>query len=243
MFTVSTKLNKNLNEKLMTTKKVAEVLKTTKDVILANGKKCFPNKVIEHGKPTFWSNAEITIILDYMKTHSSNNRSVELNSTVENTITDLTPALKIKKAFDLMQEGYEEELAILKAKNAELQPKADCYDNFLARDKFCNFRDSANYFGISQKELMSFLKSKYIYKNSIGEYRAYSEYSEYFTLRPFDKGKDKVKRFRVFWTIFQKIYRLVYISAVGSEYKIPSLAENCVKNYTNKIDSLEQTSN
>lgn len=191
--------NKKLNEKFMTTKELAEQLKTTKDVILANGKKCFPNKVIEHGKPTFWSNVEITVILDYMKTHFSNNRSVELNSTVKNTSTELTPALRIRKAMLEMQSAYEDELEILRQKNEaqqnllnEQKPKVETYNNFLSREKFSNFRDSANYFGISQKELMSFLKSKYIYKNSIGEYRAYSEYSEYFTLRPFDKGKDKV---------------------------------------------------
>lgn len=196
---LSTELSKNLNEKFMTTKELAEQLKTTKDVILANGKKCFPNKVIEHGKPTFWSNVEITVILDYMKTHFSNNRSVELNSTVKNTSTELTPALRIRKAMLEMQSAYEDELEILRQKNEaqqnllnEQKPKVETYNNFLSREKFSNFRDSANYFGISQKELMSFLKSKYIYKNSIGEYRAYSEYSEYFTLRPFDKGKDKV---------------------------------------------------
>lgn len=184
------------NEKLMTTKELAEKLGTSKDVILANAKKCLSNKVIEHGKPTFWNKAEVTILLDYIKSHNSNNRSVVFNSTVENTSTDLTPALKIKKAMELMQEGYEEELAILKAKNleqqkviAEQKPKVDCYNTFLSRDKFCNFRDGAKYLGISQSVFMKILKSKYVYKNEAGEYRAYSDYTEYFTLRPFEKGK------------------------------------------------------
>lgn len=110
---------------VISTKSLAERLNTTKDVILANAKKCLPNKVIEHGKATFWNKAEVTVILDYMKNHASNNRSVELNSTVANTSTDLTPALKIKKALELMQEGYEEELAILRAKNAEKQALLD----------------------------------------------------------------------------------------------------------------------
>lgn len=107
------------NEKTMTTKEVAEALNTTKDVVLANARKCLQNKQIEHGKATYWTQKEITILLDYMKSHNSNNRSVEFNSTVENTTTDLTPALKIKKAMELMQEGYEEELQILCAKNLE----------------------------------------------------------------------------------------------------------------------------
>lgn len=112
-------MNDLITEKKMTTKEVAEYLCTTKDVVLANARKCLSSKVIEHGKSTYWSNAELTILLDYMKSHNSNNRSVELNSTVENITTTLTPALKIKKAFDLMQEGYEEELARLKRENAE----------------------------------------------------------------------------------------------------------------------------
>ena len=94
-----------------------------------------------------------------MKNHISNNRSVEFNSTVANSSTDLTPALKIKKAMELMQEGYEEELAILKAQNAEMQPKALAYDEFVAREKFCNFRDGANYLNVSQTEFMNLLKN------------------------------------------------------------------------------------
>ena len=111
-------MNELTTEKRMTTKEVADYLGTTKDVVLANARKCL-SKVIEHGKTTYWTNSEITILLDYMKGHVSNNRSVEFNSTVKNTSTTLTPALKIKKAFDLMQEGYEEELARLKQENAE----------------------------------------------------------------------------------------------------------------------------
>lgn len=112
-------------EQTVTTKELAEQLHTTKDVVLANAKKCLPNKRIEQGKPTLWNKAEVTVILDYMKTHASNNRSVEFNSTVENYSTELTPALKIKKAFDLMQEGYEEELARLRDENNRKQAIID----------------------------------------------------------------------------------------------------------------------
>lgn len=109
----------------MTTRELSEHLNTTKDVILANAKKCLPNKVIEHGKATFWNEAEVTVILDYMKNHTSNNRSVELKSTVANSSTNLTPALKIKRALELMQEGYEEELERIKAEKEALAIKLD----------------------------------------------------------------------------------------------------------------------
>ena len=71
---------------------------------------------------------------------------------------------------------------------AIMQPKAVVYDEFVERERFCNFRDGANYLHISQSDLMNLLKSRYIYKNSAGEYRHYSEYSQYFALRPFTLG-------------------------------------------------------
>lgn len=127
----------NTIEKLMTTKEVAEVLKTTKDVVLANAKKCLPNKVIEPYKATFWNQAEITVLIDYMQQHTSNNRSVEFNSTLSEIKTELTPALKIKKAFDLMQEGYEEELAILRNKLEEQKADVEFSQTIQADETSC----------------------------------------------------------------------------------------------------------
>lgn len=74
---------------------------------------------------------------------------------------------------------------------ALMQPKADVYDQLVDRSKCINFRDFASKIGFTQNEFMTILKSKYIYKNSIGEYRAYSEYQKYFCLRTFPKGVDK----------------------------------------------------
>lgn len=62
------------------------------------------------------------------------------------------------------------------------------YDEFVSRGKFCNFRDAANYLHTKQGTFMSLLKSKYIYKNEADEYRCYSQYSNYFALRPFTVG-------------------------------------------------------
>lgn len=107
----------------ITTMQFAKQLGTSPNVILDNARECLPSKVIINGKPTFWTKEEVTILLDYMKSHNSNNRSVEFNSTVKNTSTTLTPALKIKKAFELMQEGYEEELSRLRQENIEQKQK------------------------------------------------------------------------------------------------------------------------
>ena len=83
-------------------------------------------------------------------------------------------------------------MAILQNRNNELmaqlnnmQPKAVVYDELVDRSKTMNFRDMAAKLGMKQTEFMTILKAKYVYKNSIGEYRAKAEYQKYFT--SFDK--------------------------------------------------------
>lgn len=106
-------MNEITKEKLMSTREVAESLNTSPKVILSNARKCLPNKIIENGKTTYWTNAEVTILLERLKTNSPNQHG--LNGAVKGVSTDLTPALKIKKAMELMAEGYQEELDRLKA--------------------------------------------------------------------------------------------------------------------------------
>ena len=136
----------------VTTKELADQLHTNKKVIIENAKKYLPNKVFEHGKATYWTEAEITVLIDGMKENNSN--QYREKGTVTGAVTDvsttLTPALKIKKAMELMQEGYEEELAHLRSINAEqadqiqeLTPQAQGYLEYVDRGKFCSFRDAA----------------------------------------------------------------------------------------------------
>lgn len=112
-------------DEMVTTKELAEQMNTSPKVILENARKCLPNKRIENGKPTYWTKNEVTILLDWVKTHDGNHSSDLYFQSKSQLSTDLTPALKIKKAMELMQEGYEEEIAILKAKNAEKQAVID----------------------------------------------------------------------------------------------------------------------
>jgi len=179
----------------ITTKELADKLHTSSKVILENAKKCLPDKVIENGKATYWSEPEVTILIDCLQGNSNNHASDLYFESKGAISTTLTPALKIKKAMELMQEGYEEELAHLRSINAEqsdqiaeLTPQAQGYLEYVDRGRFCNFRDAANYMHITQNEFMDLLRSKYIYKNSVGEYRCYAQYNELFALRPFTKG-------------------------------------------------------
>ena len=108
------------NEELITTKQLAEQLGTSPYVVTKNAKKCLPNKMIENGKPTLWSKAEVTVLIEFMK--KNNNRTdLDLTHRVVGTSTELTPALRIRNAMMEMQSAYEEELAILKAKNIEIE--------------------------------------------------------------------------------------------------------------------------
>ena len=127
-------MNELTTEKAMTTKELAEALGTRPNVITENAKKCLPNKRIENGKTTYWTQAEVTVLLEFMK--SNNNRTdLDLSNRLIGSSTELTPALMIKQAMELMQKGYQLELERIKAENerhkakiAEDAPKVDFYD-------------------------------------------------------------------------------------------------------------------
>jgi phage antirepressor YoqD-like protein len=129
------KLTKNVNElqnqEVMTTKQLADFLNTSPKVVLENAKKCLPNKIIENGKATYWNRAEVTILIEQLK--SSNPNQHTFTGAVKALGTELTPALKIKQAMEMMQEAYEEELQIIRAR-AEL---AETALNRIADGKGC----------------------------------------------------------------------------------------------------------
>ena len=106
-------------EKTMTTKQVAEILGCTVKTVLNNVEKFLPNKVVENGKPVTFTEAEVTVLLEGMKNNKNNQHDLERS--LQGISTKLTPALKIKQAMLLMQEGYEEEIARLESENEQLQ--------------------------------------------------------------------------------------------------------------------------
>lgn len=105
----------NMIEKKMTTKEVAESLGCAVNTVRENAKKCLPNKVFENGKPTEWTEAEVTVLLEHMKEHSNIGAGVQLSNDLTAISTSMTPALKLKKAMELAEEAYQEELARIKA--------------------------------------------------------------------------------------------------------------------------------
>ena len=185
------------SETTMTTAEVAQQLHTSAKVVLENAKKCLPNKKIENGKATYWTKAEITVLLDCMKNNSSNHASDLYVQSKGSLSTDLTPALKIKKAMELMQEGYEEELQILKAKNLEqaqrlaiAEPKAKWYDDFADCTGLIEIGIVGKHlepYGLGAVKIFDRLKADgIIYEKTtdgVKSYFAYFRYRQYFACR------------------------------------------------------------
>ena len=109
--------------KAMTTKEIARQLTVAPKTIRENAKKCLPNKRIENGKQTFFTNEEATVLIDYMKKHKGNNRRdlyLEGIGAIATATTSMTNALRIRNAMLEMQAAYEDELSIIKAEKARL---------------------------------------------------------------------------------------------------------------------------
>lgn len=94
------------NDNTMTTREVAKALGTSKKVVLENAKKCLPNKAIEHGKPTLWTEKEVTVLLEQMKS-SRPNQYPTVTAAVTAAQTSLTPALRITEAAKLFADNID----------------------------------------------------------------------------------------------------------------------------------------
>ena len=151
----------NVNDyemELMTTKELAEQLNTR------------------------YTKEEVTVLLEFMK--SNNNRTaLDLSDRLIGLTTDLTPALKIKKAMELMQEGYKEELAILKTENnkqkallIEQQPKVDFYDDVTGSKDTIDMKEVAkilNIKNVGRNKLFEILRNKNILDHRNQPYQKY----------------------------------------------------------------------
>lgn len=172
-----------------TTRQLAEQFGTRPNVITENGKKCFPNKKIENGKVTYWTKEEATVLLECLKENNTNQHN--LSGGLIGTSTELTPALKIKKAMELMMEGYEEELSILRAKNAEQAekissdaPKVDYYDRICNASGLVNIRQTSKLLNIPEKKFIgALIESGYLYRDACGTLTPYAGRAALFAVK------------------------------------------------------------
>lgn len=114
-----------MKDKLMTTKEVAKVLNCNVKTIRENAKKCLANKKIENGKTTYWTEKDVTVLLDYMKGHN-NRKDLTCTTVVQVAKTDLTPALKAAQFAKSLESADVKQLSLLSmAFISELQKRCD----------------------------------------------------------------------------------------------------------------------
>lgn len=98
-----------------------------------------------------------------------------------------TPEMIIAKALVVAQNVIKEN----EKKIAELQPKANYFDDLVERNLLTNFRDTAKELHTKQKSFVEWLISKrYIYRDDKGKLKPYQPYVEkgYFELKEFIRG-------------------------------------------------------
>lgn len=196
--------------KTMTTKEIAEQLGTSPQVIARNAKKCLPNKVIEHGKTTYYTVEEVTVLLDFMK--KNNNRTdLDLYNRSSSAETELTPALKMKQAWDLMTEAYEEELSRLKSENAEkdlvIADKQRTLDTLANADGCKSMAEAAKTLGFGQNNLFAMLRGMGVLFYDNGVNLPYQKYVDagYFVVK-----MENFERYGV-----EHTYSRIYVTARG----------------------------
>lgn len=164
-------------EKKMAVKEVAIILGVTTEAIKKHVRELFPDS-ISNGRETTLSEYQVTEI---------KKRMIPTTQVVAN-VTEIEKQEIIIRAMQYLQDGYNAmkmRAEVAEQKIAIDAPKVETYDRFVSHETFMNFRDSAATIGMKERDFMDFLRSKYIYKTTRDEYRAYSEYAEYFSVRPY----------------------------------------------------------
>lgn len=88
------------SKSVITTQQIAEQLNTEAKYVIEYAKQVLPNKEIVNGVPTTFTEEEVTLILEYAKTHVGNNRSEEMKLAVANTETSLSSNLRVRAAIE-----------------------------------------------------------------------------------------------------------------------------------------------
>lgn len=174
----------------MTTREVAETLEVSTDAILKTAKKLFNptavhRRVINGGKSMIFNAEQVTAIKEELMRH--HNIKSEMPEKMQ---TELSIMHRVADGFAALKEwntSLQQQLSEEKRKNEEMRPKAELADKYLDRKMFYSFTDASHVLGIGRKELMTLLKSKYIYEvpNCKYSYRPYADYKKYFERRPF----------------------------------------------------------
>jgi len=101
------------SEKLMTTREVATVLGCAVNTVRKNAKVCLPNKKFENGKQTFWTEEELTVLVEFMKEHMNIGAGCNLSNNLTGCSTRLTPVYKFAQTTEKISSYIDEAFEIL----------------------------------------------------------------------------------------------------------------------------------
>ena len=117
----------------------------------------------------------------------------------------------IKRAERWIEEQKEKKA--LEAKNQEMQPKAQYFDELVERSLLTGFRDTAKELGLKQSEFIKILIDKgYIYRTPKGELRPKSQYAnDLFEIKDFKSINSSHAGVRTWITVKgKKVFQLLF---------------------------------
>ena len=117
----------------------------------------------------------------------------------------------IKRAERWIEEQKEKKA--LEAKNQEMQPKAQYFDELVERSLLTGFRDTAKELGLKQSEFIKILIDKgYIYRTPKGELRPIAKYTnDLFELKDFKSISSEHAGVRTWITVKgKKVFQLLF---------------------------------
>jgi phage antirepressor YoqD-like protein len=143
-----------LNEKAMTVREMAEIFGCDIHTITNHANRLFPDK-IRNGVKTYFNEKEVALILERIKSVKSQNDTLKVD--LQGTETALTPALKVARLAELIEQSHREieaikdaEIAKLREENAEKTgrlaiagPKAETLDKITATESDVSVRELA----------------------------------------------------------------------------------------------------
>jgi phage antirepressor YoqD-like protein len=169
-------------DKKIITDEVCRVLGCDKSTLMRNWREiesvvgAATVKNIEHGKPTYWTETEITLLLEKMKGNANNQH--DLASSLQGIETSKSRVLQLQILQKQMQDIYEAEIAELKAKTEADRPKVEFFDQVADSKDAIQMRDVAavlNIPGWGRNKIFALLRQLKILDNRNIPYRAYQD--------------------------------------------------------------------
>ena len=169
-------------ETRMTTAEVCQTLGCDKATLLRNWREIetvaapATVKKIEHGKPAYWSEAELTLLLEKMKGNANNQHTLQEN--LQGIETSQSRAFRIELLHKQIEAELQAEIAELQAKAESDRPKVEFFEQVADCADALQMRDVAgvlNIQGWGRNKLFEFLREKDVLDDRNIPYREYQD--------------------------------------------------------------------